>query len=118
MYQKHVLSCAANKSNAAHKSKERGFVFPARSNSQFVATFFETRLESIFFGSLWNATVRPVDEERVSVEEFRDYAECISIVKCQNLKRVSFGLILLKKWQENSAWLSGTKNRIWEKLFR
>lgn len=71
-----------------------------------------------FFGSLWNATVRPVDEERVSVEEFRDYAECISIVKCQNLKRVSFGLILLKKWQENSAWLSGTKNRIWEKLFR
>lgn len=48
VYQKHVLSCAANKSNAVHKSEERGFVFPARSNSQFVATFFETRLETIF----------------------------------------------------------------------
>lgn len=48
VYQKHVLSCAANKSNAVHKSEERGFVFPACSNSQFVATFFETRLETIF----------------------------------------------------------------------
>lgn len=89
-----MLSFAANKSNAVHKSEERGFVFPARSNSQFVATFFETRLETIFFSSLWIATVRPVDEERVSVEEFRDYAECVSIVECQNLKRVSFGLVL------------------------
>ena len=62
--------------------------------------------------------MRPVDEERVSVEEFRHYAECVFIVKCQNLKRVSFRLILLKKWQENNAWLSGTKNRIWEKTFR
>lgn len=56
--------------------------------------------------------MRPVDEERVSVEEFCDYAECVSIVKCQNLKRASFGLILLKKMAREQRMVE--RNKKWD----